>query len=183
MLKLFMNKWMKWWMNGMTDWMNEWLIEWVNKLTNEQMNKCSFWVNEWINEWMYVYNYKWPANNPDPNFCWFLQLTSCIVMHRTTWGTSSHQGCDKWVPPIVAAFQTQPFSTSLVMGERVFLLRQVETVPSRMPKWGCSKDAFYIFFAYLLYFSRIFKLVQVQIDVIIIAYDAFLSHDFNKVDF
>ena len=33
---------------------------------------------------------------------------------------SSHSdGSGKWVPPIVVTFQVQPFSTSMIMGERV----------------------------------------------------------------
>ena len=32
---------------------------------------------------------------------------------------SHYHGSEKWVPPIVVAFQLRPFSTSMIMAERV----------------------------------------------------------------
>ena len=32
--------------------------------------------------------------------------------------SSHNHGSEKWVPPIVVAFQTHPFSISMIMGER-----------------------------------------------------------------
>ena len=44
--------------------------------------------------------------------------------------TSSHNhGSQKWVPPIVVTFQILPFSTSMIMGERVKVIHATSSFP------------------------------------------------------
>ena len=48
-----------------------------------------------------------------------LGMVHLKVVHQRC--ISSHNdGSEKWLPPIVVIFHIQPFSTSMIMGERVF---------------------------------------------------------------
>ena len=48
-----------------------------------------------------------------------------------------NHGSKKWVPPIVDTFQIPPFSTSMILGERVWLVEEVVFSLQTLMGWNC----------------------------------------------